>query len=316
MNYFLAAISAFFLTVLLVKMAMKFFPKLGLMDRPHKYGLKRDPIPYYGGTIIVFVFMICTFIFVPLDFHVLMMLCAGLLIAGVSFADDYVGLSPQLRLFVQILAALVLVFSGIGIHSISNPIGQPFIFDKVMINLDGVYQLSLIGALFTIVWVVTIINTMNWLDGLNGLPSGVGAIAALTLFLLSTRTGIHYDISNQVPVAMMSIIMFAICFGFWLFDFYPAKILMGDTGSMFLGFLLATLAIFSGGKVATAFLVLGFPILDAAWVILRRIMEGKSPMQGDLKHFHHRWFDSRISAAFEGSCAAVWKRFPLLWGPK
>jgi UDP-GlcNAc:undecaprenyl-phosphate GlcNAc-1-phosphate transferase len=82
---------------------------------------------------------------------------------------------------------------------------------------------------------------------------------------------------------------------FWYFDFYPAKILMGDTGSMFLGYTLAALAIFSGGKMATAFLVMGFPILDAFWVIVRRILNGKSPLKGDLFHFHHRLIYAGLS---------------------
>lgn len=120
-------------------------------------------------------------------------------------------------------------------------------------------------------------------------------IAALSLFLLSIRPEIHYDIGSQIPVATMSIILFASALAFWFFDFYPAKILMGDTGSMFLGFVLATLAIFSGGKVATAILVMGFPLLDAIWVILRRIVSGKSPMKGDLKHLHHRFLQIGLS---------------------
>jgi UDP-GlcNAc:undecaprenyl-phosphate GlcNAc-1-phosphate transferase len=276
---------------------MYLFPKIGLMDRPLKYGLKRKPIPYYGGLIIFFCFVVSTLIFVKIDIHLIGLLVGAVLITGISFLDDLKGLSPWLRLFVQILAAVVLVFSGIGIHSISNPFGAAFSLDSLQLNLsiDQLYQIAVLSALFTIIWVVAIVNTMNWLDGLNGLTSGITVIAALTLFMLSTRPGIHYDISSQVPVAMMSIILFAVALAFWLFDFYPAKILMGDTGSMFLGFLLAALAIFSGGKVATAFLVLGFPILDALWVISRRIISGKSPMKGDMRHLHHRLLEIGMS---------------------
>lgn len=268
------------------------------MDRPEKYGLKRQPIPYYGGIIIFTVFFIAVLIFVKLDIHLLGFLMGALMIVSVSFADDLFGLSPFVRLPVQFLAAFCLVFVGIGINSLSNPFGAPFVLDQQSFSftLDNiVITVSLLGTLFTLFWVVGVVNTMNWLDGLNGLPSGVTAIASFTLFLLSIRPGIHYDVSAQVPVAMMSIILFACSLAFWLFDFYPAKILMGDTGSMFLGFTLATLAIFSGGKVATAFLVLGFPILDAAWVITRRIVQGKSPFRGDLKHLHHRLLEVGLS---------------------
>lgn len=292
-NYLIAALFAFVLTFLMCLGALKFFPKWGLMDRPQKYGLKRKPIPYYGGVILFIAFILSVLLFVPLDAPLIIFLLGATLIVLVSFLDDMFGLSPLLRLFVQIFAASMLVCAGIGILSISNPLGDPLVLDqwKMMITLDKVYEFSVLSSLFTIVWVVAIINTMNWLDGLNGLPSGVTVIAGVVLFLLSIRPDIHFDASSQMPVAMMSIILAASVFAFWIFDFYPAKILMGDTGSMFLGFTLATLALFSGGKIATAVLVMGFPILDAGWVILRRIFQGKSPMKGDLKHLHHRFIE-------------------------
>lgn len=290
-DYILPAIFSFVATILLVQLALRFFPKLGLMDRPDRYGLKRKPIPYYGGLVIVTVFFLGVFLFVPIDTHVLALVFGAFLIASVSFADDMFQLSPYFRLGMQIVAALILVLAGIGINSISNPFGPPLVLDAQKFTFDiagAVISVSLLVALFTVLWVVAIVNTMNFLDGLNGLPSGVAAIAALTIFFLSIRPGIHYDASNQVAVATISIILFASAVGFAIFDFYPAKILMGDTGSMFLGFVIATLAIFSGGKVTTAFLVLGFPILDAVWVIVRRIVQGGSPFKGDLKHLHHR----------------------------
>lgn len=292
-NYLIAALFAFVLTFVMCLGALKFFPRWGLMDRPYKYGLTRKPIPYYGGIILFVVFVLSVFIFVPLDATLVVFLLGAALIVFVSFLDDMFGLSPFLRLFVQIFAALMLVCAGIGILSLSNPLGDPIVLDqwKMMITLDTVYEFSVLSSLFTVAWVVAIINTMNWLDGLNGLPSGVAVIAGLVLFLLSIRSDIHFDVVSQMPVAMMSIILAASVFAFWIFDFYPAKMLMGDTGSMFLGFALATLAIFSGGKIATAVLVMGFPILDAGWVILRRVLQGKSPMKGDLKHLHHRLLD-------------------------
>lgn len=290
-QYLWPAAFAFSFCFLLTLGALKLFPIAGLMDRPEKYGLKRKPIPYYGGLAIFFAFFIGVLIFVKLDQHLLGLLMGALLIVGVSFADDMFGLSPYLRLFIQFLAALSLIFAGVGIYSFSNPFGPPILLNQFNISFrleDMVLQISILSALFTIFWIIALTNTMNFLDGLNGLPSGVTAIGALTLFFLSIRPGIHFDLSSQIPVATMSILLFGCCFAFWLFDFYPAKILMGDTGSMFLGYILAALAIFSGGKVATAFLVLGFPILDAGWVILRRIIQGKSPLKGDLKHLHHR----------------------------
>lgn len=135
-QYIFPAIFAFVSTLALVHLALKFFPKLGLMDRPHKYGLKRAPIPYYGGTVIVLVFFVSVFLFVPVDYHVLALLLGALLIASVSFADDMFQLSPFLRLGVQALAALILVFAGIGITTISNPFGPSFILDAQKLVID------------------------------------------------------------------------------------------------------------------------------------------------------------------------------------
>lgn len=296
-TYLFPAVFAFLLTLLLTFLALKLFPLLGLMDRPAKYGLKRKAIPYYGGLVIYLSFVVAALLFVKMDASLIALLGGATLILVVSFLDDLYGLSPWLRLFVQLVAALILVFAGIGIHSISNPLGEPFTLDTFItaVTLDKVYTISILSALFTIIWVMGLVNTMNWMDGLHGLPSGITMIAACIIFLLSIRPDINRDLSSQVSVATLSIILAACAFAFWCFDFYPAKILMGDTGSMFLGFVLATLAIFSGGKVATAFLVLGFPILDAVWVVMRRIWQKKSPLRGDKKHFHHRLLEVGLS---------------------
>lgn len=274
--YLLASVSAFLITLVLTFLAIKFFPKLGLLDKPEKYGLKRKPIPYFGGLIIFSTFIICSLIFLDFDKHLWGLILGAGLMVSVSFLDDKYGLSPYLRIVVHILAASILIFSGTQIKSISSPFGGGFIDLK---------NFQVIVAIFTLFWVVGMSNTMNWLDGLNGLPSGVSFIGFLVIFLLSIRPGHTID---QSYVATLSIVMAMASLAFLMFDFYPAKILMGDTGSMFLGFMLASLAIFSGGKIATAFLVMGFPILDAVWVFFRRIFEKKSPVKGDLKHFHHR----------------------------
>lgn len=296
-QYFIAALFAFILTFVLCLVALKFFPKWGLMDRPKKYGLTREPIPYYGGLVLYTAFVISVLIFSPLDAPIIIFLLAATLLVFVNFLDDMFSLGALIRLFAQISAALLLVGAGVVILSISIPFADPILLNQWQISfaLDQVYVFSVFGSLFTIFWVVMVVNTMNFLDGIDGLPSGVTVIAALSLFFLTIRPGIHFDVSSQVPVAMMAIILAASTFAFWIFDFSPAKILMGDTGSMFLGFVLATLAIFSGGKVATAILVMGFPLLDALWVVSRRIFEGKSPFQGDLKHLHHRFLESGLT---------------------
>lgn len=277
------------LTVVLTWLALKVFPKIGLMDKPHKYGLKRKPIPYAGGVIFYIVFLAVAVWFLPMSTALLGVIVGALILFVVNFVDDIRGLSPWPRLFAQIGAAVCVVLSGVRIESLTNPLGG-------MINLSGmevtfgvgpyVFVVSLISLVVTVFWIMAMVNTMNWLDGLNGLPSGVTFIAAVVLFALAVRPDFHYI--DQTHTVVLAAALMGMALGFLIFDFSPAKILMGDTGSMFFGYMLAVLAILSGGKVATAFLVMGLPILDFGWVILRRVWQGKSPFKGDLRHFHHR----------------------------
>lgn len=290
LQFYQPALFAFVLAIVLIFLALRFFPKLKLMDRPHKYGLTRAPIPYYGGLAIYFTFLIALLVFVPFSMHVIGLLIGSTLIMLLGFFDDLFGLSPWLRLFVQFIAAIILVLFGIGILSINIPLFGTITFDQIFWN--GFYLLS---AIFTILWVMTILNTMNFVDGISGLVSGVSFVAGLTIFFLSVHPGLHENPQSQIPVATIALIIAMISLAFLIFDFPAAKILMGDTGSTFLGFMIAILAIFSGGKVATAFLVLGIPILDMVWVVFRRIFSGKKFWQGDLMHLHHRFLNIGFS---------------------
>jgi len=290
-NYLGIFIFSFVLCLLFVFLATKIFPKIGLMDRPEKYGLKRAPIPYYGGIAIYFAFLISLIVFVPFDIRVVGLLVSGTLIFLLGFFDDKFSLSPFLRLFVQFLAAGILVIFGIGVLSIKLPFLGSIDFTSIkfsfsILNFNTV--IYLFGAFFTVFWILAIINAMNFVDGISGLNSGVSSIAAFVIFILSIHPGIHENPAGQFSVAMIALILSALALAFFIFDFYPPKILMGDSGSTFFGFMIAALAIFSGGKVATAFLVLGLPILDMVWVVLRRIFSGQSFWRGDLKHLHHR----------------------------
>lgn len=281
---------SFLISLLLLKFALFYFPKWGFLDRPERYGLTRKPIPYYGGIVIYLSFLISVLIFVPLQWHVVGLLIAGSMIAVLGFFDDLLGLHPFFRLFIQFLAVAVLVYFGIGILSINLPFFGVLDFNKLFF-----YGIPLISSLFTIFWVMAVLNTMNFVDGVPGLSSGVSFIAGLTIFFLSIHPELHADPKSQIVVASLALIIAMISLAFLLFDFPTPKILMGDTGSTFLGFMIATLAIFSGGKVATAFLVLGLPILDMVWVVLRRIYEKKPFWRGDLKHLHHRFLDFGFS---------------------
>ncbi len=290
-DFWKPAFFSFVIALTLILLAIKVFPKIGLMDRPHRYGLLRKPIPYYGGITIYLAFLLSVLIFIDLTIPVIGLLVGGTLIFLVGLLDDLISLNPFLRLIFQFLACLILVVSGIGILSINIPFFGVLKFDALVFDLPiagFTFRLVLFSALFTVIWVMAILNTMNFIDGISGLSSGVSFIAGITVFVLSIHPWIHEDPLSQTGVATIALILASVSLAFLLFDFPKPKILMGDSGSTFLGFAIATLAIFSGGKVATAFLVLGIPILDMVWVVLRRTLSGRKFWQGDLKHLHHR----------------------------
>ncbi len=282
--YLLAGMSAFVFTFVLVLLALWLFPRLGLMDRPQRYALKRDAIPYYGGLTMFLAFLMSVILFVPFTVQLLGVLIGLALIVGVSFLDDMFQVRPIFRLAVQSVAAIVISLFGVGIRSITNPLGGILALDHFQVSLFG-HTVLLLGLLFTILWIVFVVNSMNFFDGVPGLLSGISFIAAIVLFLLSLRVG---HVVDQRQLIYLSIILAGCCAAFMFFDFPTPKILMGDSGSMFLGFLLAISAIFAGGKVATLLIVLGIPLLDAIWSIIRRLLHGKSPFSGDLNHLHHR----------------------------
>ncbi len=300
MNYFLPAISALSLTILSTIIALKVFPKLGLLDNPKKYGLKRMPIPYPGGILLWIVFVALTLIFFETTTKLIGLLFGSGILVLISFIDDRISLPPWLRMMVQVMVALVMVVAGIGIEAITNPFGGYIELDKFKFILEfGGSSLTIMAfsGIFTLIWILLIVNTMNWMDGIPGLTSGMTFIGGITIFFLSIS-----DLVNQPETATLALIVAMIALGFWLFDFFPPKILIGDSGSMFFGLLLAILAFFSGGKIATAFLILGFPIMDAIYVIIHRIYNKQAPWKGGewdrekkAVHLHHRMLQAGMS---------------------
>lgn len=294
MNYYVLFILALATSVLVSLLVLFLFPRLGLMDRPHLYGLKRKAIPYPAGVVIWIVFISLVLVFVePLRPSVQGLLLGGTLIMAVSFWDDRKKLPPWFRLVVQFLAAGILIYFHVGVTHLSIPGGEAIDLTTWKIPVGSGY-ITVWSDLLTVSLILLFTNSMNWLDGSPGLPSGISFIAAVILFLLALRPGMHA--MDQSEFATLAIILAGVCAGFLCFDFPPAKFLMGDTGSMFLGFTLGSLAILAGGKLATTFLILGVPLLDAFLVILGRIRRGKKPWEGDLTHLHHRLQRAGFSA--------------------
>lgn len=218
------------------------------------------------------------------------MAISSIMILFYGFFDDIKNLSWEKQFFAQIIIVLVMIYAGLKVEYIANPFGgAEFRLDSVAYLIAG-HQYYLFSSVFVLFLIVGFMNIVNWLDGLDGLAGGVGIIGFLTLFFLSISS-----LVNQPPLGIISIAATGAILGFLLFNFYPAKIFMGTSGAMFIGFLLAAVSIFSGAKLATVALVLTIPILDAIWVIIRRLRKKISVFTGDKNHLHYRLLELGFS---------------------
>jgi UDP-GlcNAc:undecaprenyl-phosphate GlcNAc-1-phosphate transferase len=289
MSIFFLYLKPFFIALILsfvfTKTLILFSKKYKLYDKIKENKIHQKNIARFGGVAIIISFLLAIFLSGDLVFNNLKwgiaVSCLVILLFG--FYDDLKNLSWKKQLLGQIAVVLIMIYAGLQVDYIANPFGgSEFRLDQLQYSVFGI-QYSVLGSLFILFWIVGFMNVMNWLDGLDGLAGGVGFIGAITLFFLSISV-----LVNQPSLGIISIAVAGAVLGFLFFNFNPAKIFMGTSGSMFLGFMLAVLAIFSGGKIATVLLIMGFPILDAAWVITQRIKSGKSIFKGDARHLHYK----------------------------
>ncbi len=278
-----AFVVAAMLSALLTPQVKDFAHKVGAIDVP-KDGrrMHSTPIPRLGGLAIFMGFMGAILIFGELDQQMLSILLGAMIIVVLGIFDDIVPLSAKFKFVIQIIAACIPVcIGGLKIEFFTN--FNPF--------SDSMYlSLGVLSVPFTVFWVVGITNAVNLIDGLDGLAAGISSIASLTMLAVALLTG-------EVGVAITMAALTGACLGFLPYNFNPAKIFMGDTGSTFLGFILATMSIAGFFKFyavisfAVPFLILGLPIFDTAFAIIRRILSGRSPMSPDRGHFHHKLVD-------------------------
>ena len=246
--------------------------------------MHKKPTPRIGGLAIIFGFIVSTLCFAQPSRQLMGTLMGAAIIAVMGFVDDCKNLPAKLKFVIQIAAALVVIFVGdIKIDVLTNP---NFLSDNPYWILPGWLSVTL-----TVIWIVFITNAVNFIDGLDGLAAGVSAIMSVSLVFISIRVG-------EYPIAILGISLMGSCFGFLPFNFNPAKIFMGDTGSTFLGFMLATLSIqgvfksYAVISFAVPLLILGLPLFDALFAMVRRILKGQNPMVADRGHLHHRLIDS------------------------
>ncbi len=281
-SYMLAFLIAAGVALLITPAVILLAAKTGAMDAPDPRKVHKRPIPRIGGIGIYAAFMVSILSMmatVDLDSEVVFEL-AGLLVSGtlivlVGIIDDYKNLPAKVKLLGQIIAASVLVFAfDVRIDFITDPFG------------DYLY-LEYLAIPATIFWVVGLTNTVNLIDGLDGLAAGVCMIAAITIFLVALQQDI-------ILVAVLTASLAGAACGFLYYNFNPAQIFMGDSGSMFLGFMLAGISVIGAVKCAATIalivpiLALGLPIMDTTFAIVRRYRGGVPIFKPDKGHLHHR----------------------------
>jgi UDP-GlcNAc:undecaprenyl-phosphate GlcNAc-1-phosphate transferase len=264
--------------------------RLGMLDMPGGRRRHPRPIPRPGGLAIAVAFGTAIFVFWLIDrlaghpflipeevrsSRFTLTAIAALLGMAIGLVDDFLELRARWQFLGQVVVAAVIVLAGIHIDFVNDPLS------------DRLIELSFPAAVaFTMLWIVGMNNALNFIDGLDGLAAGVAAIAALTLGGLALLPQV-----SEPFVTWMGFTLAGAVAGFLLFNFHPARLFLGTTGVVFLGTMLAVLSIFGTAKVAAALLVLGVPIIDTFYVLVRRILSGQPPFAPDRGHFHHRLLD-------------------------
>jgi UDP-GlcNAc:undecaprenyl-phosphate GlcNAc-1-phosphate transferase len=270
----LALLSAFFISILCVPLATQLARNLGAIDPPDERKVHKVEMPRLGGLAIFAAFMLSVIIFTRITGPMLGLVLGAIIIFLVGAADDIYHLSPLVKLIGQSLAAGLAMYYGVMVQFVTNP-------------FDGMLILGYLSIPLTFLWIVGITNAINLIDGLDGLAGGVSAIAATALGIVALRQG-------QIDVALAAMLLVAAIIGFLPYNFHPARTFMGDSGSNFLGFVLACLAIMGTAKGAALLsllipiIILGIPIFDTFFAIVRRISNHKPIFLPDKDHLHHR----------------------------
>lgn len=278
----IALLFTFFVTYTTTPLVRKLAFRVGAIDIPKdERRMHSKPIPTMGGLAIFVAFAFGVLAFVDLDSTYVGLLIGALMIIILGIFDDIYDLKPYIKLLGQICAALVVCFSGVVIEKITW-------FDQIV--FFGNWAIPI-----TVLWIVAVTNTINLIDGLDGLACGIVAISSFALLAVSLLS------AGNPTVTVVAAVLAGACLGFLPYNLNPAKIFMGDAGAMFLGFILSVISIQGFFKVNAVvsfgipFLVLGLPIVDTAFAIIRRLVKGQHPFRADRKHLHHRLIDMGLN---------------------
>src|SRR5713226_1655815 len=318
MTVLIGGITAFVLAFVLTFFVKAFCYKVGWLDKPATRRIHTKAVPRLGGVAMFLAFVIASLLFYTpgpnLNAHAneltiyWLLIAAGTLMVLVHAYDDILGLGPWPKLLAQTIAVIIILgpwidktFHGVLLFTFNNPFGIEHLNPNLppppwyreptfllFIQKADITFAAIPAVLLTWFWTVGMMNTVNWIDGMDGLATGVVGITALFITLISFML-------HQYSIAVLSAIFTGAIFGFLPHNWNPAKIFMGDSGSMFLGLALAVLSIMGGAKLALALMVLGVPILDVAVVIMNRIRRRQSPVHYDKTHLHHRLMATGLS---------------------
>src|SRR5712692_5886605 len=318
MTVLIGGITAFVLAFVLTFFVKAFCYKVGWLDKPATRRIHTKAVPRLGGVAMFLAFVIASLLFYTpgpnFNAHAneltiyWLLIAAGTLMVLVHAYDDILGLGPWPKLLAQTIAVIIILgpwidktFHGVLLFTFNNPFGIEHLNPNLppppwyreptfllFIQKADITFAAIPAVLLTWFWTVGMMNTVNWIDGMDGLATGVVGITALFITLISFML-------HQYSIAVLSAIFTGAIFGFLPHNWNPAKIFMGDSGSMFLGLGLAVLSIMGGAKLALALMVLGVPILDVAVVIINRIRRRQSPVHYDKTHLHYRLMATGLS---------------------
>lgn len=296
--YGLLFIAPFLLSYFLVPLFRKLSVKLNILDFPSgDRKIHNKPMALLGGWAIFISFLLCLFVILLLKpelvsksigyIQIIGIVISGFIIMIMGTLDDKYNLSAKNQIMWVIVACLIIIVSGVSIKFITRPSGG--VIDLTLGMKENLFGANfyLIGSVLTFLWLIIMTNSTKLLDGLDGLSSGVVFIGMIILFIVS----LFWDKPDSLT-SVLTILFAGAILGFLVFNFYPAKIFLGNGGSNLLGLYLGVFAIISGAKIATALLVMGVAIIDMFWVVIQRLFRKEAPFRhADRKHLHFRLLD-------------------------
>jgi len=304
-------LTSFLITVVATPVFIKLIKKFKILDDPktHKHPavIHKKPIPRGGGMPIFAGVLISSLFLLPMTHVTISLLIAAFIALLVGVLDDKFDISPYIRFSMNIISAAVVVSAGVAVTFITNPFGE-------ILYLN---QIPFLPQIVAAVWIVWAMNMLNWSKGVDGQMPGIVAISAFVIGILSLRFPIVDP--NSIISAKLSFIIAGSSLGFLIFNFYPAKIFPGYSATA-IYLLLAAVSILSSAKLATAILVMGVPMMDGIFTVIRRVLSGRSPFWHDKKHLHHlllsMGFSQRYIALFYWIFSAILGSLALVLSSK